>query len=233
MGRRMPAAHSDDTTGGPAHLSTRPRELTPERFDHLLDALSSNRDEAAERYVAARSRLVQFFRWERCDDAETLADDVVDRVARRLSEGEQIANLGGYFLGVARLVRLEARQRQARDGRLAPDIAEALQPDGPSDDHESLACLERCLARLPDARRGELLAYYTGDAGGRIAARRGLAAALGIGPVALRNRMLRLRQRLERCVNQCLTVPARRDGSGDRRTSREHPSHSGSMGEDV
>ncbi|MFN8061334.1 MAG: hypothetical protein U0Q12_19390 [Vicinamibacterales bacterium] len=210
----MTAAPSDDDAEAPKRRTAVSRELTPERLERLLSALDPDRETAAERYVSIRARLAQYFVWERCTDAGALADDVVDRVARRLAEGEQIPNLPGYFLGVARLVRLEARQRQQREERVGAEAARALHHGDDPDDTGPLDCLARCLSRLSPDRRRDLMTYYTGGAGARIENRRRLADERGIGSVALRNRMLRLRQRLETCVSECLAARGVRDGSG-------------------
>jgi DNA-directed RNA polymerase specialized sigma24 family protein len=191
------------------------RGLDPELFEGLLVRLSPNRGEAAHLYNRSRTRLVQFFEWERCDAPEDLADEVINRVARRIAEREDIANIAGYFLGVARLVALESRSRQAREGRALAEYARHI---GDADrledsDERALECLDSCLSRLPSDRREHLLRYYSGQQAARIATRGRLAEALGIGPVALRNRMLRMRQSLENCVKACLAGRPARDDS--------------------
>lgn len=177
--------------------------LTGERFDRLLSALADDRAAAADRYASLARRLAAYFRWQRCDDAERLADDVMDRMARRLSEGEAVANLGAYALGVARLVAKEARARAVRADRAGRDFARQTQSTA-GHDEAAHRCLDRCLHRLSPDRQRHLLAYYGNDVGGRIDARRRLADALGVSPTALRNRMLRLRQDLEACMTGCL-----------------------------
>lgn len=182
------------------------RDLTPELLEQLLARLAAGRTDAGEGYNRTRARLIQFFVWKRCDAAEDLADEVINRVARRLGEGEEIPNLAGYFLGVARLVALEANQRRVREDRvLAQYSLRASQTQSSSEEDAAFNCLEGCLGRLTDGRREQLLAYYTGDQSARIEQRRKLAAELGVGPVALRNRMLRMRQSLETCIDQCLS----------------------------
>jgi DNA-directed RNA polymerase specialized sigma24 family protein len=188
------------------------RDLTQDQLERLLERLGDTRTAAGERYNSTRARLIQFFRWQQVTAAEDLADEVLNRVARRLSEGEEIPNLPGYVHGVARLVALEARDRQARERR-AYDEHLRQQNAPPEPNQRMLDCLDRCLATLSQDRRDHLLAYYTGDQSARIGQRARLATALGVGAVALRNRMLRLRQRLEACVKECLDSPAERDGS--------------------
>jgi DNA-directed RNA polymerase specialized sigma24 family protein len=162
-----------------------------------------------------RARLVQFFDWERCDAPEDLADEVMNRVARRIAEGEAVANVPAYLLGVARFIVREARSRQARETRVLAEYARHIgNADEPAAlDDRVFECLDGCLAQLPPDRREHLLRYYTGEQSDRIAERERLASALGIGPVALRNRMLRMRQRLESCLQACLARQSGRDTS--------------------
>lgn len=194
----------------------RRRELTPDLFDRLLTRFSSNRLEAGEQYNVIRARLIQYFAWQGVDGAADLADEVVNRVARRLAEGEDIPNLRGYFLGVARLVTLEARQRRAREGQVHEEFSRRTgAADATRQDEQALECLDRCLSQLTGTRRSQLLAYYTSDDGSRIAARQQLAKTLGIDMGALRNRMLRGRQQLEACVEHCVDERDHRDGHRD------------------
>lgn len=64
-------------------------------------------------------------------------------------------------------------------------------------------CLARCLQELSPEGRGLILDYYQGDAGVRIRQRQTMAAQLGISLNSLRNRALRLRDRLEKCLMNC------------------------------
>jgi DNA-directed RNA polymerase specialized sigma24 family protein len=194
-------------------------DLTSELLEHLLGRLSPRPGEAAARYNRTRDRLVNFFAWQRCEDATDLADEVINRVARRLAEGEDIPNLPGYFLGVARLVLLESRGRRAREARvLAEYAARRAAAEAPPEDEHALECLERCLAAIAEGRREQLVAYYTGDQGERIARRKRLAESLGVGAIALRNRMLRMRRSLERCLGDCMGRRGSRDASAGRHT---------------
>lgn len=208
------------------------RDLTPDLFDRLLERFSANRIEAGERYNAMRSRLVQFFVWQNVNGPEDLADEVINRVARRLGEGEEIPNLPGYFLGVARLVTLETRARRVREDRAHEEFARVAHGSGPdAPDEGALTCLDRCLARLTPERREHLLADHSGDERARIATRQRLATELGVDMGALRNRMLRARQQLEACVEQCLSEGQLRDGSAEPATDTRR-SRTGSPGDE-
>lgn len=186
----------------------RATELTADRLELLLRQLAPDPGEAAERYTRLCRRLSAFFSWERCSDADRLTDEVIDRVARRLADGEVISNLPSYVLGVARYVASEARARRDREARALTELGRREPPER-THDEGALACLDGCLSRLDSERRQQLLTYYSSDLSARIAERKRLAESLDVKPVALRNRMLRLRQRLETCVNRCLDGASR------------------------
>jgi DNA-directed RNA polymerase specialized sigma24 family protein len=103
------------------------------------------------------------------------------------------------------------REMLARQGKetLALEEFRKQQPDSapssPSGDAEQTQqCLERCLGALDAGQRAFILRYYQGDQSQRIANRKAMAHELGLDLNALRNRALRLRERLEKCVRECL-----------------------------
>ncbi|MEZ5293733.1 MAG: hypothetical protein R2745_21795 [Vicinamibacterales bacterium] len=184
--------------------STSRRELTADRLDVLLRQLDPDPSTAAERYTLLCRRLAAYFAWQRCLDPEGLADEVLDRVARRLADGERVDNIVSYALGVARNVARESFVRLERERKAEGAFGTGSSPQEATADDAALDCLDHCLGRLPVDRRGQLLAYYGSDVGARIPARRQLATELGVTALALRNRMLRMRQRLEQCVAGCM-----------------------------
>jgi DNA-directed RNA polymerase specialized sigma24 family protein len=206
------------TRGGRA-----PRELRPESFEALLQALAPDRERAGERYEAMRDRLLRFFNWRGVADAEDLADETFDRVSRRLGEGEHIRapDLAPYVLGVARNVLREAWERDRR--RWAPADAAGRGKAGarlPETEPPALECLLRCLQRLPAETRELVLLYYDEDGSRQVEHRRRIAGRLGVGPNALRIRLHRLRARLEQCVNTCLERQAETSRSWDPQRNR-------------
>ena len=180
--------------------------LTPEAFAGLLAAFDPDETRAAEEYEAARRRLVRLFRWRGVQFAEDYADETINRVARKLAEGERVQNLSGYIGGVARLVLLEAHKEREREraafDRLPPPVVEAA-PE-PDEGEGRVRCFESCMGGLDAETRTLILEYYDDAGGARIEKRKRLADALGLEMNALRNRALRVRDRLERCINDCV-----------------------------
>jgi DNA-directed RNA polymerase specialized sigma24 family protein len=177
-----------------------PWVLTGPAFARLLQRLGSEPEAAAREYDAVRHRLVGFFERRGVPSPEALADETIDRVARRLDEGEAIEHLNAYFYGVARRVVLEWRKRWARE-RAAERAYPRAGPEAASAESESrIACLECCLRALPDESRALLIAYYRG----RGEERKRLAESHGITYTSLKTRACRLRVRLEVCLRDCL-----------------------------
>jgi RNA polymerase sigma factor (sigma-70 family) len=176
-------------------------------FEALLAALDQDRDRAGERYESLRAKLVKNFTWEGAIDAEDLADQALTRLARRIADGERVQNLSAYLGGVTRMLLMESQRAQSRRGDELPEIP--VMPAEPEEEDRCARCLERCLADLPDESRSLIIRYYEGDEGARIRNRHKLAMELGLTMNSLRNRALRLREKIERCVEECRN----RDGS--------------------
>jgi len=173
-------------------------------FAALLARLAADGGDAGA-YESLRRRLIQFFRLHVPADPDDLADVVLDRLARRIHEGTDVASVPSYALGIARMVLHEARAKSARrhlaetDPTLVPDDEAA---DDASDLEPVLAALRACLDAAGTSARELILTYYGGDGSARIATRKRLADACGISLNALRNRALRLRDALEECVRK-------------------------------
>jgi len=180
--------------------------LTQDAFDKLLAALGGDRETAGQKYLEIRNNLTRFFEWRGCSFPEDHADETINRMAKRLAEGEEILNHSGYAIGVARLLLLEINKGRQREQSALAEVGMA-QPEVsvPSDDGENrLSCLRKCLQSLSPDNRELILQYYQGEKGEKITNRKKLLDRLGIPVNTLRMRALRLRERLQSCVEECL-----------------------------
>ncbi len=183
--------------------------LTSETFAKLLLSLDADRERAGEKYEDLRRTLIRFFEWRGAPFPEEHADEAFNRVARRLGEGVEIKNIGGYCYEVARLIFLETtkgvdRKRESLDS-VKPELTAAADTTGEAAEKElRLACLEDCLRALPGAGAELITEYYRYDERGQIERRRALAKRFGLRRDALANRAQRLRDKLEHCVSGCL-----------------------------
>jgi len=180
-------ADSVDETTGPAGRW----ELSREALDRLLLALGPDRNAAGCRYEVLRRRLIDLFAWRRSETPEELADETLNRLARRVLEGEPIENIERYALGIARMLLKEVARRRENRSFALREIR--IQRPAAVEESEMFHAVERCLNTLPESSRKLIARYYGGE-------RATLAVELGISLNTLRNRALRIREKLYECV---------------------------------
>ncbi|MDQ6785884.1 MAG: hypothetical protein M3033_03580 [Acidobacteriota bacterium] len=184
------------------------RSLTQVELDSLLSRLAPDAERAAQEYELIRRKLINFFLAHQTTDPETETDEVINRVARRISAGEQVQNLSAYFLGVARFYLKEIYKRNVRrEVALKKNpLPSQIEPDVSGDEPEELtSCFGKCLEKLPDEDRRLILGYYKEEKSAKIDNRKFLSEEIGIGINALRIRAHRIRARLEHCIKDCQT----------------------------
>ncbi len=178
--------------------------LKQEEFDRLLTWLDLDPERAGLTYERIRWRLVAILASRGCPCPEELADETIDRVARRVVDIQDsyVGDKAIYFLGVMNNVHHEYLRRP-----MTP------RPPEPDDDVEAKEnvhlCLEKCLDKLSPNSRRMIERYYAEDKRAKIDLRKRIAAELGIGLSTLRLRALRIREKLQMCIEQCLMSEAR------------------------
>ena len=179
-------------------------------LNKFLACLDGDVERAGEQYETIRLALIKFFDWRRAHFPEDLADETLNRVMRKIDEGETLRDVPTYCLGVARFVWRESLKNP--DQRRA-DLAELKQHAAPAqtfltEADERQSCFEHCLNELPLENRQLILRYYQDERRQKINQRVALAARLGIPLNALRSRAQRIRDRLEQCIADCLEKAA-------------------------
>ncbi|MDQ1637973.1 MAG: hypothetical protein QOF62_1312 [Pyrinomonadaceae bacterium] len=172
--------------------------LTQESFDQLLGWLDPDREISGRKYEGIRTRLIKLFACRGCAESEDLADECINRVAKKLP---QIVNTyegdpALYFYGVARHIHQEYLRRPAPAPEPIPQTDE-------ESEHE-YECLNKCLEELPPDSRNLVLQYYHEEKKAKIDHRKEMALRLGIAVNALRIRAYRIRATLQGCVHACL-----------------------------
>lgn len=189
------------TTGDPATVKARlKKDWAPssEAFRQLLVWLDAGAESSGEKYLEVRRRLVGYFRRKGSLVPDDLADEVLNRVARRLEEeGTTEGPPERYCYIVAKFVFLESLRNPDRH---RTDVVPETLTAPIREENDRLEQLDQCLAQLTAADRHLILDYYRGDQGTRIEQRRDLAVRLSMTPNALALRASRLRARLEQCV---------------------------------
>jgi len=194
--------------------------LTSEAFERLLASFDADRDLAGKKYLLLRRKLTEFFEARGSDAPLDHADETFNRVARRITEGEQIKDLNSYFYGVARLIWLETLR--SRDKELTP-LELAMPPIAVNAgeveaqkqvQEERLHCLEHCLSKLSIQNRTLIIEYYREEQGLKIEARKRQAARLETTLNGLRLRASRIRAELSQCIHSCVqSLPETRNQS--------------------
>lgn len=175
--------------------------LKPEEFDRLLKWLDPEPERAGLSYEEIRWRLIAILMARGCRSAEELADETIDRVARRLVDIQDtyVGDPVLYFLGVMNNVHHEYLKR--------PVLREPPQADDDVEMKEKThLCLDKCLDKLSPNSRKLIEQYYARDKQAKIDLRKQIAAGLGIGIKLLRLRALRIREKLQACITQCLEM---------------------------
>ena len=113
----------DETTG-----AARRWELSGEALEGLLLALGPNRNAAGRRYELLRRKLTDFFAWRRSETPEELADQTLDRLQRRPTQGEPIEKIEMYALGIARMLLKESARRVERRQTALREIGSKYKP---------------------------------------------------------------------------------------------------------
>ena len=175
-------------------------DLSQQSFESLLLWLDhSDRDRAGKRYEDIRGRLIKIFSSRGCAEPDFLADETINRVARRVDEIAQTyeGDPALYFYGVANKIHLEQLKKQK-------PLAKTPVVPSVNDFEQEYVCLEGCIGHLPAGSRDLVLQYYDHEQHAKIVNRQLLAERLGIGLNALRIRAHRTRLELRKCIQSCL-----------------------------
>jgi RNA polymerase sigma factor (sigma-70 family) len=175
------------------------RSVSKTSIPALLAALGQTPEESGLEYERLRSKLILFFSRRLLQFPEDLADEALDRLARRIVEGTAIASIPAFALGIGRHLALE--QMKNRSETKEDDFWDNVPaPSATQSSEEEIARLERCLKTLRPEEAKLLRGYYLETEGTPTKTRGKLAKRLGISANTLRQRIFLARQRLRDCV---------------------------------
>jgi len=193
-----------------ANPSVRQDDSAATAFESMLHRFDQDWDQAGVKYERLRRKLIRFFECNACSPAEDLADETFRRLEERIGEVE-VRDVAGFAWGIAKNVRQETYKRA---GRTIPtsDLPGGEGPlpdphDNEKEIHEKMQwerrckCLHLCLQRMPEHDR-ELFQAYHNVKGEQLQYRQELAKRLGLTLGALRVRVNRLREELEKCARR-------------------------------
>jgi DNA-directed RNA polymerase specialized sigma24 family protein len=188
----------------PHSIDTQKRnwDLSSEAFEALLRWLNADREEAGKRYEEIRRKLIRIFACRGCLESDLLADETINRVARKVEELAKTyeGDPALYFYGVANKIHLEQLKK-------AKQPTTQWQATDADEFEAEFSCLDHCMSKLPTDSRDLVLKYYDHGKNAKIEQRRMLAATLNIGLNALRIRAHRIHRTLHRCIHGCLDGP--------------------------
>lgn len=149
-----------------------------------------------------RQSLIQIFTWKRCSEAESLADETLDRVMSKVPELRKIyvGDPSAYIHRVAKLVLAEHARGRSVERDRAPENLTTTDIGA----EKMSGCLERCLSNLSPYSRDLILNYYSEDKPKKVSQRKDLAQKLDISATQLRLRMYKIRKTLEECMQACM-----------------------------
>jgi len=177
------------------------KEVTREKFASFLDWLSPEGGSAGDEYERLRFRLCTFFSQRRCSFPDELADETINRVILKIDE-EQIESKLAYCYGVAKNVYREALRKERN--HLELDAVQVAAP-APAERSFSGECLDKCLAELSPESRNLILDYFSEVKVAKIELHRRISERLETTQTALRMRVMRIKQKLKICVQECMS----------------------------
>jgi DNA-directed RNA polymerase specialized sigma24 family protein len=182
--------------------------MTQDEFDRLLAWLNDDPEQAGRKYEDIRQSLIKIFNWRGCIEAESLADEAINRVAARVHELEEgyVGDRAYYFYGVAKKLIYECRHYMKAQVPLDEAAASIITAPVVDEDEAELEheCLSHCIGKLDAASRELIMAYYSLDRGDKIEGRKVLAQRFDISINNLRVKVYRIRAVLEKCMRKCL-----------------------------
>lgn len=176
------------------------KEVTREKFASFLEWLNPGGEGAGEEYERLRFRLCTFFSQRHCRFPDELADETINRLMLKVVE-EKIENKLAYCYGVAKNVYRESLRKERHHVNVE-EVTVAAQ--APAERNLSEECLDKCLAELPAESQQMLLNYFSEVKQAKVELRLRLSKSFAVTQAALRVRVMRTKQRLKLCVQECM-----------------------------
>lgn len=180
-----------------------PKSLTSESFKKLLAALSDNEAEAEKKYRNLREMLGRFFRLKGISDGDEAVDETIDRIVKKIEQETLIEDLRNFTFGVAKFVALEMVRRDQARARAADSFHLKNSPPDSFGERDLVEHLRGCFDELYPRERLLLVKYFEDLPPDELHENRiQLAKRESLTLNALRNRISRLRSRLEECLQK-------------------------------
>ena len=187
-------------------------------FRGLLARLDPDPVKAWEAHEDLRKKLIAYFEHNHFPDPDELAEEALDRIAKR-PDVQSLQNIVEFAFGVARNLRKESLRKASQRAEV-PDmelIEDTSRGNGSLEDAvinrlseaRKLQCFQKSMQNLSAEERAMVRRYYPAENGDLEAQRLNLAADLGISVGTLRTRMARIKERLQEDFNRYYYGPKR------------------------
>lgn len=185
-------------------------------YSQILELFPQNKE---KEFNLLRVKLVRFFEIQGVGtESEDFADETISRVAEKLSNGVKVEVPEPYYYFRGFAVNVLREHWRAKEKTVAlEDIenkenlrteADPAELKEKEEEHfqkeKQFECLDKTLKALPAENRNLFLDYHRENAGSREHWRAKIAQNLKIDVTALRNRVTRLRKKIEQLVLDCL-----------------------------
>lgn len=190
-------------------------ELSAEAFHKLLQRLApDDPDKASAEYLRLKRTALFILRREGISDADApeIADRCLDRLARQIAAGVKIESVPAYLAGIVKnSIREHRRKNPQKEIEMSENDGFRRQLQTPpaqlKDADPTPECLDECVKKIcpGEADRKLLIGYYAAAENEKNRDnRRRLADEFGLTYTNLTTKMSRLRNRLEKCVRDCV-----------------------------
>lgn len=179
------------------------RNVSPEALARFLEVLSTDTEEAGQRYTLLHRKLVGFLNMKGVPDPMSTADEVIDRAVLKIADNTRVSDVSHYCLGIARNVAKEKLRGLRRENSAFMSFIESLADTSEEQIERISRVLKYCFEQLTLEEQNLLSSYcqiFRGQA--RAEHRRQLAATRKTTVLALRMRVARLRGVLTNCVEK-------------------------------
>jgi RNA polymerase sigma factor (sigma-70 family) len=176
-------------------------------WDRFYEWLNPDPDLTASEYGRLRRLLIAFFKNRQCADAEGLADQTIERVVQLLPKfgNELPTHPLRYCYGVAHYIHKEyLRDEVSRNGGDISKLSPPHYDPALAEAKEAMEkCLYHCLRKLDKKKRETFTRYYLVSSKEKSVFHQTMAEQMGITLTALRLQILRIKEKLRDCINDC------------------------------
>ena len=178
-------------------------EITKDNFDKLLRWLNEDRERAAQTYSLIHRKLVVFFTSKQISVAQDLADEAINRVARKIDHltEDYKGDPAYYFFSVAKKVLLEYLKSPKELELSQVQTAPEQEKDVFEDYYEHFYS---CMENLSVENRELIIKYFQKAKQSKIDHHKELMKKLEISPQLLRTKIFRIKNSLRKCIKSNL-----------------------------